>query len=285
MDEAKLKSLLPDGDAQSSTTLSVQTQLSDPVAVVIAVIYVARSHTVFQNALRRLDPFFSEFTRADGMPGAKLICRQENRADIERFLINYGIEIEGRHHRLDEMKPRHLIVQHEFDQQIDELLRSFPIHGPERIAPISHLGTRMIPLPRKETQDGDAQTVSSLIVEIIHVARSHFAFQNALRLLDPFFAELTRADGMPGARLICRPEIREAIEIFLTNHGTQIEGRQYRLDDLRPRHLIVHEEFAQQIDELLKSFPKHGPDRVVPINRYGTLVIPVRKKIINIGLL
>lgn len=133
-------------NAESHTVISaLQAQPSESVNVVFGLIRVGRSPKLFRNALRQLGDVFVELTRSDGMPGAKLVCRRENRESIETYLTHIGAMVEGKHQRLDDLRPRHLIVQEDFQEQVDSLLDSFPRVGPERIAPISHLSSHEVP--------------------------------------------------------------------------------------------------------------------------------------------
>ena len=95
-------------------------------------------------------------------------------------------------------------------------------------------------------------------VSVMRAGRSPQVVRDALRnnnQLQHVYSELVDGQGAPGAKLICRPEHKESIIRYLNEHGADLQGAALRLPQMKPRHIIVADDFQAMVDQAIDSIP------------------------------
>jgi hypothetical protein len=116
-------------NSQTVCAREVQTPTSHALCVGLTVICCGRSPHILRAALRdhhELLPFYEELRKGDGYPGAKLVCRPDHRKRVIRFLTVAGALVQNETLTLSQMKPRHIIVAHEFEARVNRIIASLP---------------------------------------------------------------------------------------------------------------------------------------------------------------
>lgn len=142
-----LDNLMQHRGAQSSLPVSdspptLQAQVSDPMGIEIIVIRVGRSTNKLREALTRNDELrdnIVEIQDGQGQAGAKLVARPEHRVRIMTYLITHGAPVQGETLRLPQMKPRHIIVEDQFQTRVGRIIASLPCSEVIRPRPIANI--------------------------------------------------------------------------------------------------------------------------------------------------
>mmetsp|Transcript_12143 Transcript_12143/g.22713 ORF Transcript_12143/g.22713 Transcript_12143/m.22713 type:complete len:498 (+) Transcript_12143:45-1538(+) len=114
-----------------------------------------------------------------------------------------------------------------------------------------------------------------ICIMVLRVGKSTAILRDALKCnpqVQSFVNELTWPDsdapGHDGAKLVCRPEQKESIQRHLREHGAPVQGEVLRLAQMRPRHILVTEDFYRIVDSIISSLPRSARGKM----EYGVQV-------------
>mmetsp|Transcript_113094 Transcript_113094/g.205658 ORF Transcript_113094/g.205658 Transcript_113094/m.205658 type:complete len:724 (-) Transcript_113094:26-2197(-) len=156
----------------------------------------------------------------------------------------------------------------------DEHFMLNPVLDPDEL--FAHVGVQ--PGRGAAVQQSDPLEVKMMV---LIVSKNNSSVLDALKSDEQvgcFVDQLTWPDsigeGRDGARLVCRPEQRDRIAIYLREHGALVQGETLKLRHMNPCHILVTDEFLPVVEQLIDALPRnvrgkleHGEEVKIPSSK------------------